>query len=289
MAGDVLSVEIGSGTVSQAFDTDEATTIAAFVTQLDNLSLVDATYDSATRTVTLVSNLPGDTFHVGDVSVASATFTGTVLSASSPETRASVTVNALSVPAGKMVLAIGDCSVTVSGSIAIDASSSDCSDGTAEIDSAAISSTDMLAQLLRGISGYSYEAGTVLSVTGTGSQIVLTRATAQTGTGDIAVTATNEDLSGNSDFSWSNNVATEATAQSDSIVLPRDLVAGDALSLTLDGATYVQNVAATPAADFANFVTNLDGLSAFAVTGDYSTRTITVTSTVPGTSFATLQ
>ncbi|MFB0964802.1 MAG: Ig-like domain-containing protein, partial [Patescibacteria group bacterium] len=198
-------------------------------------------------------------------------------------------MNALAVPAGKMVLAIGDCSVTVSCSVTIDASSSDCSDGAAEIDSAAVSSTDMLAQLLRGISGYSYEAGTLLSVSGSGSQVILTRATAQTGTGDIVVTATNEDLSGNSDFSWSNNASAEATAQTDSIVLPRNLVAGDALSLTLDGATYVQNVTGTPATDFTNFVSNLDGLSNFAVTGDYSTRTITVTSTVPGTSFAALQ
>lgn len=188
-----------------------------------------------------------------------------------------------------MVLAIGDCSVTVSGSIAIDASSSDCSDGAAEIDSAAVSSTDMLAQLLRGISGYSYDGGTVLSVTGTGSRLVLTRTTAQSGTVNVAVTATNEDLSPNLDFSWTNNVATEATAESQSIVLPRSLVAGDALSLTLDGATYVQNVTATPASDFANFVTNLDGLSAFAVSGNYGTRTVTVTSTVPGTSFALLQ
>ena len=99
----------------------------------------------------------------------------------------------------------------------------------------------------------------------------------------------NEDLSGNSDFSWTNNVAAEATAQTDSIVLPRDLVAGDALSLTLDGATYVQNVTGAPATDFANLVTNLDGLPSFAVTGDYPTRTINVTSTVPGTSFAALQ
>lgn len=232
--------------------------------------------------------MAGDVFHVGEISVASSAFTGSVLVASAPETRASVTVNALSVPTGKMVLAIGDCSVTVSGSVTIDASSSDCSDGTAEIDSAAVSSTDMLAQLLRGISGYSYEAGTVLTVTGTGSQLVLTRASAQTGTGEISVTSTNEDLSTNLDFSWTNNAATEAVAESQSIVLPRNLVSGDALSLTLDGATYVQNVTATPSADFANFVTNLDGLTAFAVTGDYGTRAITVTSAVPGTSFAVL-
>lgn len=119
--------------------------------------------------------------------------------------------------------------------------------------------------------------------------MVLTRASSQSGTVAIPVSATNEDLSPNLDFVWTNNVADEADAESQSIVLPRDLVAGDVLSLALDGATYVQNVASNPAGDFANFVTNLDGLSGFAVTGDYATRTITVTSTVAGSSFALLQ
>ncbi len=289
VSGDSVSVEIGSGAVTQAFDTDESATVSAFVTQLDNLSMVDASYDSGTRTVTLSSQVAGDSFHVGEVSVASAGFSGSVSTLAAPETRASATVDVLAVPAGKMVLALGDCSVTVSGSVSIDASSSDCSDGAAEIDSAAIASTDMLAQLLRGISGYSYESGNALAVSGTGSQIVLTRATAQSGTLAIPVSATNEDLSPNLDFSWTNGPAVEAVAESQSIVLPRELVSGDALSVTLDGATYVQNVTSNPSADFANFVSNLDGLSAFAVNGDYGTRTITVVSTNAGTSFALLQ
>lgn len=164
VAGDAVSVEIGSGTISQSFVADEASTVSAFVTQLDNLSIVDASYDSGTRTVTLSSQVAGDVFHVGEVSVVSAGFTGSVLSLAAPETRASVEIDVTAVPAGKMVLAVGDCSVTVSGSVTVDASSSDCSDGAAEIDSAAVSSVDMLAQLLRGISGYAYESGTSLAV-----------------------------------------------------------------------------------------------------------------------------
>lgn len=250
---------------------------------------MNASYDSGTRTVTLVSQNAGDSFAVGNVSVASAAFTGSTLIASAPETRATNTVTALSVPAIPMTLAVGDCTVTLSGGIAIDASSSDCSDNAAEIDTAALSSTATLAQLLRGISGYSYSGGVALATSGTGSEIVFTRASAQVGTASIDVVATNSDLSPSTDFSSVANAPAEAVAQTDSIVLPRTLVAGDALSLTLDGATYVQNVTAAPAADFDNFVTNLDGLSGFAVTGDYATRTITVASTQPGVPFAVLQ
>lgn len=289
VTGDTVSIEIGSGSVSQAFLTTDTDTVDAFVAQLDLLSMFSATYDSGTRAVTLVSETPGTSFTVGKLTVSPTSVSGTNLTPASAEARASVTVTVGSVPTVPMALVLGACTVTVSGGLSINASSADCSDGAAEIDPTGISSTDTFAQLLRGISGYSYSGGIALSVSGSGSDIVLTRSTAQVGTAQIPASAENLDLSPNADFSFAHAPIAEAVAQVDSVTIPRALVAGDALSLTLSGVTFVQNVGATPATDFANFISNLDALSDYAVSGDYGTRTITVTSENPGESFGGLQ
>jgi hypothetical protein len=200
--GDTVSIEIGSGSVSQTFLTTDSDTVDAFVAQLDLLSMFSATYDSGTRAITLVSENAGESFSVGKLTVSPTSVSGTNLTPASAEDRASVTATVDSVPTVPMALVLGSCTVTVSGGLVINASSSDCSDGSAEIDPTGISSTDTFAQLLRGISGYSYSGGIALSVSGSGSDIVLTRSTAQVGTAQIPASAENLDLSPNADFSF---------------------------------------------------------------------------------------
>jgi hypothetical protein len=62
IAGDTVSVSIGTGTVSQSFTTNDSTTLAALTATLDARSDVSATLDVPTRTVTLVSQASGGTF-----------------------------------------------------------------------------------------------------------------------------------------------------------------------------------------------------------------------------------
>lgn len=131
----------------------------------------------------------------------------------------------------------------------------DCSDTTASvgIDSA---STDTIAALLRGISGVSDTANGTLVASGSGSSVTYTRATTQSGTTAIQfVDATTPGTL--SSFAVSPQ---EAVVQSDTFTVPRTLVDGDTLTVTIDSTVYSQTFLSDSDTTITNLASNLNNL-----------------------------
>lgn len=153
----------------------------------------------------------------------------------------------------------------------------DCSNNNAsvEINSGNI---DNVAALLRGITGLSDAVNGALATTGSSTGVTYTRSTSQSGT--IAIS-----LSGSSSFAMTANIPQEAAVQSDSYTVPRTLVDGDTLKVTIDGTTYSQTFLNNSNATIANLAGNIDNLPYLGATA--SGNTITITSTTAGNAYTT--
>lgn len=145
----------------------------------------------------------------------------------------------------------------------------DCSDATASvaIDSA---STETIAALLRGISGISDSANGTLAASGSGSTVTYTRATTQSGTTAIQfVDATTPGTLSSSAVS-----PQEAVAQSDTFTVPRTLVDGDTLTVTIDSTLYSQTFLSDSDTTIANLASNLNNLPYLGASASGSVLTV---------------
>lgn len=274
IAGDVISGTIDGQSVNTAFATDDATTAAALTAQIDGFSGVDASYDSGTRTVTVTAATAGTSFSSTSLAITSSNVAAASIAANQAEVRANQQITLNGVPADTENIVIGDCTIN----FAIGGSDYDCSDNAAyvSIDSA---NAATIAALLRGVSGITDPANGSLTVSGSGNSVTYARATVQVGTAAITFV----DGTAPATVTASANVPQEAVSQSDSFTLPRALVDGDTVSLTVDGATYSQTFLASSDTTVSNLAANIDNLPYLAASA--SGGTITLLASTPGNAY----
>lgn len=173
----------------------------------------------------------------------------------------------LSTPLDAESLTIGDCVIGfLSGTGTMDY---DCSDSNASvaIDSA---STDTIATLLRGISGISDTANGTIVTSGSGSSVTYTRATTQSGTTAIQFV----DATTPGTLSSSSVSPQEAGVQSDTYTVPRTLVDGDTLTVTIDSTVYSQTFLSDSDSTIANLASNLNNLPYLGASASGSVLTV---------------
>jgi hypothetical protein len=229
------------------------------------------------QSVEVLAHTGGVAFTTSDMTLVSLDFTGASISGSS-EIRANASFSIDLMPIDGENMTIGDCFVSFNTGAIVD---TDCSDNNAAIDVTGQSSLALLSAVIRGITGVAYDDGTATGVAlvsgGTGTGIVFTRNSTQVGTSQIAAA-----ISG-AFGSTSANTPSVGTTQVDTITLPRSLVSGDTLALSISGQLVSQNITTATGTDFDNLITTLnlvENISAARV-GDV----ITLTAKTPGTPF----
>lgn len=225
----------------------------------------------------VLAHTGGIAFTATDMSLMSLDFTGTSVPGVS-EVRSSTTFSLDILPVDGESMTVGDCVITFNTGAVVD---TDCSDNSASIDMTGQNSLTILSAILRGITGITYtdgvSTGVILVSGGTGTGVIFTRNSTQVGTLQIPTAVTGAFGSG------SANTPNVGTAQIDTITLPRSLVDGDILVLSISGQLVSQNIGTSTGTDFDNFVNTLnllENISASRV-GD----TITLTAKTPGTPF----
>jgi hypothetical protein len=257
VSGDAFAVSIGTGTASQSFVTDVATTLSLLNSSVDALGSVNSSVNTASGTFTFQSRTPGVPFTAALVATG-ATFTSSGLIANE------VNIAQVDVLSVNRLFATGDSlSVSVAGSGSTIPFSIN-SDTTASALRSWIDSLPEVSATVSG-SGGSYTFTVTSATPGTPfTGAVLTVNTVTPAVNTVA------------------NVFPEA--QIDSITVPRSLVAGDVLSVTLSGAAATTvTYSGSEAATLSGFTAALDALSEVSAT--LSGSTVTVTAAVPGVPF----
>jgi len=228
------------------------------------------------QSIEVLAHTGGIAFTAADMNLTSLDFTGSS-TAGSAETRANAGFDLSLLPVDGEALAVGNCVISFNTGAA---NNTDCSGNAASVDVTGLT-LPLLAAVLRGITGITYDDGTssgvALASGGTGTGVIFTRNSTQTGT--VQVTAT---LSG-AFANMSANTPSAGVAQVDTITLPRDLVSGDTLAISLSGQLVSQNIGTATGTDFANFVSTLNLLQN--ISASASGNIITLTAKTPGTPF----
>lgn len=268
LAGDNFSVVINSTTVTGATLTGVVDAINA-----GNLG-VDASLVG--QNIEVLAHTGGVAFTAADMNLTASDFTGSSTTGSA-ETRANASFDLSILPVDGENMTVGNCVISFNtGGV----NNTDCSGNAASVDVTGLT-LPLLAAVLRGITGITYDDGTssgvALASGGTGTGVIFSRNSTQTGTGQITAT-----LSG-AFANVSANTPSAGVTQVDTITLPRDLVNGDTLALSLFGQLVSQNIGTATATDFANFVSTLNLLQN--ISASASGNTITLTAKTPGTPF----
>ncbi len=277
ISGDQTTWTIAGQSLTGAFTGDDATSLNSFGTATDALGAVDATMNTGTRTLTVTAATAGNSFTTGNFVTTSTGVASTSVTTNTPETKASLDVNVVSAPLEGETLTIGSCNVTFSSVTLPDY---DCSNNAAVIN---IASTDIgtIAALLRGLNGISDPVNGVITPGGTGTHAIFTRQTAQVGTTQINFV--NGATPGNITSTQSTPVV--AVTQSNTYTLPRTLVNGDSVGVTIDGTLFTQTYLADSTTTIANLASNIDSLPQLDATASGSV--ITITAADAGTAFTT--
>lgn len=276
ISGDSITGTIDGQAVNVSFSVSDANTLATLTTQIDGLAGVDATFDTPTRTLTVTAATAGVTFAHTDLAVNGLAVTSVNLANNQTEVRAARSLVLLGTPLENETIDIGQCNITfMSG-----ASDYDCSDSASLVDIGG-GNLNTIAALLRGISGISDTANGVLSSSGTGSSVIFTRATSQSGTTAILFA----DGTTPGTLSTSSTAPVVAVAQSDSYTVPRTLVDGDSVNVTVDGTNYSQTFITSTDTTVSNLATNINNLPYLIATA--SGNTITLESETAGNPYTT--
>lgn len=269
LAGDVFSVVINNTTVTGSTLTGVVNTINAANMGVD-ASLVG-------QNIEVLAHTGGVAFTAADMNLTSLDFTGSS-TAGSAEVRANASFGLDLLPVDGESMTVGNCTVSFNTGGVND---TDCSDNAASVDVSGSLSLGILAAVLRGITGITYDDGTSTGVAlvsgGTGTGVIFTRSNAQAGT--LQIPASVSGAFGTA----SANTPSVGVAQVDTITLPRNLVAGDTLTLSLSGQLVSQNIGTSTGTDFANFVNTLGLLQN--ISASASGNTITLTAETAGMPF----
>ena len=275
IAGDSVSGNIAGSGFVETFATSDAATLQSVADLIHADPNVDAVADIAARTITVTAATAGVSFAATPLTITSANTSATQITANASEARASISVTVAQVPSNGDSIVLGGCLIQFKTGATTDY---DCSNNTAQI-SVDSANTSTIAALLRGLSGINDPSNGVLSVSGSGNTAIFTRSTSQVGTTTVQFI----DSSTAGTFTSTSVTGQGAVAQSETYTLPRTLVNGDTLTLTLDGALFTQTFMGNSASTLANLASNISSLPSFTATA--SGQTITVTAGVAGTGF----
>lgn len=161
LAGDTIALTVDGSPLTQAFDTNEGTTLTILNTQIDGLAGVNSVLDGGTKTYTVTAATAGTPFAMTNVTTTGTPFAATPITPNTPETKASLALTVTGVPVDMENIVVGTCTIHFSNEGAVD---TDCSNGDATIDIAGITSVQTIAALLRGITGVSDANNGVLTI-----------------------------------------------------------------------------------------------------------------------------
>lgn len=252
LSGDTIDLTVDGSVLSGAFDSDEVTTMSGLQSQLDALATVDSSLDAGSKTFSVISATAGTPFAMSQIVTTSAPFTGSTLTGNTAEIKASLTLDVVTVPAPSDTIIIGSCLVTFGSGAGFD---TDCSDNDATIDVVSIASSDVVAALLRGLSGVNDVANGLLAMSGSGTQAIFMTAGTQTSTSDID---SFNDTSGSIVMTPASPVL--AVAETDVLTLPRAFVPGDSFTVVVNGITVTQNFTSDHTTTLSNLNTQLNTL-----------------------------
>lgn len=239
-SGDTLVVNIGTGSVSQSFTTDVATTLSLLNSSVDTLGVVNSSVNTASGILTFQAKTAGTPF-TAFLSATGGSFSSTTTIANE--------VNIAQVDSLTISRAFGTgdtVAISVAGSgTSIPFSTS--SDATASA-----------------INTWLNTVGTVTStLSGSSPNYTFTVTAATPGTPFTSASATvNASL-----LATTIQPNVFAVAQVDSLTIPRDLVAGDTLSVTLSGSAPITvTYSGSEAATISSLTAALDALSEVSAT-----------------------
>jgi len=277
IAGDTITLTVDGSPLTQAFDTDEGTTLTALNTQIDGLAGVNSVLDGGTKTYTVTAATAGTPFAISSITTTGTPFAATPVTPNTPETKASLALTVAAVPADAESIIVGMCTISFINLGAVD---TDCSNGNAVIDIAGVGSVQTIAALLRGITGVTDTNNGVLAIGGSSDQVTYTTAGSQTSGSDIVFT---------------NNAGVNITSaltspvipvpQVSSFTLPRNFVSGDTFTVVVNGITVTQNFTSDHATSLTALDAQLEALPNIA-TG-VAGNVITLTAETAGTAFVT--
>lgn len=253
--GDTLTVNINVNPVSQVFVSDEATTLAALNTKIDELAEVNSSVDTATKIFTITSSTPWISF------TANLSGTSTVINGTNIEPNVENVAQVDNLVVNREIAAGDNLSLDVAGYTLVQAFLTD--------------KTTTLNALNTQIDALS-EVSSVFDWTST-----FTITSEVAGTPFITWI-----LTINSIYPSINQVANvPAVAQIDTLTLSRDTIAGDKLSFMIDSGSVINtSFSGTNADTLADFVANINSSQTGAVATVLG-NTITFTASTAGVPF----
>lgn len=277
LAGDTITLTVDGSPLTQAFDTDEGTTLTALNTQIHGLAGVNSVLDGGTKTYTVTAATAGTPFVMTSVTTTGTPFAATPVTPNTPETKASLALTVAAVPADTENIIVGTCTINFINLGAVD---TDCSNGDATIDINGVASVQTIAALLRGITGISDTNNGVLTSGGSGNQVTYTTAGTQTSGFDIAFT-------NNAGVNITSAITSPIipVAQISSFTLPRNFVSGDTFTVVVNGITVTQNFTSDNNTSLAALDAQLEALPNIA--SGLAGNVISLTAETAGAAFVT--
>lgn len=278
VAWDNISLDVNWTLLTQAFTTDETTTLNALNTQIDWVSGIKSTL--VWKVFTIEARTAGTAFTVGNITTSGSTISSNILTWAVSETKAWLSFIVNAIPTTWDFLDIWTCHVTF---IAGSGTTNDCSTSNANIDTTWIVDTSTVASLIRWLSSVSDAVHGSLAISWIGSNVIVNATTTPASNWDINL-AYSTWVSSVIFTPWIAPIAWVQT-----IDLTRDFAPGDTFTALVNGITVTQNFASSNTVSFNNLVSQINSLPNLSAT--WASNQITITAalntnlTISGTNF----